>query len=109
MYKYKYYNSDNKVIAVSTFAGKPVRGVAKCNPNDTFSLEDGKALAEVRCDKKIATKRLKSAKAKLENALAVVKAARAFADNMIKYYDTAVAKLEEVTKAEEELLVKLSK
>lgn len=109
MYQYKFYNSNNKVIAVSTFAGKPVRGVAKCNPNDTFSLEDGKALAAARCDKKIATKRLKSAKAKLENALAVVRAARKFADSMVSYYDTATVKLKEATKIEEELLTKLSK
>ena len=42
--KYKYYQAGNKVIAVSTFAGRTVRGVAKCNPKDNFDLEKGKML-----------------------------------------------------------------
>lgn len=28
--KYKYYHNGNQVIAVSTFAGKTVKGIAKC-------------------------------------------------------------------------------
>ena len=32
--KYKYYTAGNKVIAVSTYAGKTVKGVAKCDPKD---------------------------------------------------------------------------
>ena len=41
---YKYY-TDNKsiVVALSSYAGKPVKGVAKCNPDDQFDLDDGKA------------------------------------------------------------------
>ena len=36
-YSYQFYkdNSDN-IIAVSTYAGHTVRGVAKCHPNDEF-------------------------------------------------------------------------
>ena len=58
MTKYSFYtDGKTKVIAVSTCAGKAVRGVAKCDINDTFSLEKGKKLAAARCNEKIAKKR----------------------------------------------------
>ena len=58
MTKYSFYTDrKTKVIAVSTYAGKAVRGVAKCDVNDTFSLEKGKELAAARCNEKIAKKR----------------------------------------------------
>ena len=63
MTKYSFYtDGKTKVIAVSTYAGKVIRGVAKCDVNDTFSLEDGKKLAAARCNEKIAKKRLARAK-----------------------------------------------
>ena len=35
--KYKVFtNSKNEIIAVSTYAGKTVKGVAKCDPRDSF-------------------------------------------------------------------------
>lgn len=55
--KYKFYTNGNKVIAVSTYAGKTVRGVAKCDNRDEFDLEKGKKLAAARCALKIAKKR----------------------------------------------------
>lgn len=59
MTKYSFYtDGKTKVIAVSTYAGKVIRGVAKCDVNDTFSLEKGKKLAAARCNEKIAKKRL---------------------------------------------------
>ena len=58
MTKYSFYtDGKTKVIAVSTYAGKVVRGVAKCDVNDTFSFEKGKELAAARCNEKIAKKR----------------------------------------------------
>lgn len=30
--RYRFYVTDNKVICVSSYAGKTVRGVAKCDP-----------------------------------------------------------------------------
>ena len=58
MTKYSFYtDGKTKVIAVSTYAGKVVRGVAKCDINDTFSFEKGKELAAARCNEKIAKKR----------------------------------------------------
>ena len=52
--KYKFYTNGSRVIAVSTYAGKTVRGVAVCHAGDTFSLEKGKKLAALRCAEKIA-------------------------------------------------------
>ena len=63
MTKYSFYtDGKTKVVAVSTYAGKVVRGVAKCDVNDTFSLEKGKELAAARCNEKIAKKRFARAK-----------------------------------------------
>ena len=62
MTKYSFYtDGKTKVVAVSTYAGKVVRGVAKCDVNDTFSLEKGKELAAARCNEEIAKKRFASA------------------------------------------------
>jgi hypothetical protein len=62
-YKYKYVINEEKrtVVALSTFAGEVVRGVARCAPNDTWDIEAGKKLAEARCSAKIAHKRLRRA------------------------------------------------
>ena len=40
--RYNYYTTQNKVIAVSTYAGRTVKGIAKCDPRDTFSIDSGK-------------------------------------------------------------------
>ena len=55
--RYTYYICDNKVVCVSSFAKKKIKGIAKCSPNDTFDIEIGKQLSRSRCDLKIATKR----------------------------------------------------
>ena len=52
--RYKFYtNNKDIVIAVSSYAGKRVKGIAKLNPADTFDLEYGKRLAQYRCDIKV--------------------------------------------------------
>lgn len=63
MEKYKFYVSDKnrKVIAVSTYEGKAVRGVAKADPRDEFDVEKGKQLAAARCAEKIAKRRARRA------------------------------------------------
>ena len=105
MYNYKYYTSGNKVVATSTFAGRPVRGIAKCDPEDTFSLENGKKLAAARCDNKIALKRVKSAKNKLAKAVAALDAAKKQEEFMTAYYLDSVTKLDAST----EELIKILK
>ena len=87
---YTYYMDDpekpTKIIALSTFAGKSVRGIAKCSPNDTFNEEIGKKLAQLRCDARVASKRAVRAKEKVAQARAEVEAATKFLADMEDYY-----------------------
>lgn len=91
MYQYRYYNSDKTVVAVSTYAGKTVRGVAKCDPSDEFTLETGKKLASARCNVKIAAKRVKNAENKRNEAFAALEAAQKRVNEMNSYYNDAIA------------------
>ena len=84
-HKYKYYRANNKIICVSTFAGKPVRGVAVCSPNDEFDYDKGAKLARLRCDAKIATKRFNRADKKLAEANLALGKAKAYAEKMKSY------------------------
>ena len=82
-----YKNPEAKVVvAVSTFAGKTVRGVAKCHPNDKFDAEAGTKLALARCNLKVAQKRLARASRKVREAIIVQYNANSFLANMKDYY-----------------------
>jgi hypothetical protein len=85
--KYRFYQAGNKVIAVSTYAGKAVRGVAKTDPSDEFDFEKGKKLAAARCNAKVAEKRYRRAKGKIAEAETQVKDATRFYDKMRHYYE----------------------
>lgn len=90
MVKYIYYRSDNKIIALSTYAGKTVKGYAKCNPKDTFDNETGKALAAARCNVKVAVKRVKNAQKKWNESVQAYLKAEKHMHAMAKYYEDAV-------------------
>jgi hypothetical protein len=60
-YKYKIDEEKRTVVAMSTFAGKVITGVARCAPEDEFNIEVGKKIAAARCSVKIAEKRVKRA------------------------------------------------
>ena len=60
-YKYKIDENKRTIVAMSTFAGKIVAGVARCAPGDIFDIEAGKSIAAARCNLKIAEKRMKRA------------------------------------------------
>lgn len=84
--KYRFYSDDNgKVIAVSTYAGRFVRGSAKCAPGDKFNPEIGKQLAAARCNEKIAKKRHERAAAKYVEAVQQATAAVDYAKKMKEY------------------------
>lgn len=90
MARYKTYQaSDNKVVVVSHYAGRPVRGVAKCNPCDEFDAQKGEDLARLRCDKKIAEKRLARANAAYAEAEAAYVAAKERLEQMTEYKQDA--------------------
>lgn len=108
MYRYKFHNSDNKVIALGSFAGKVVRGIAKCDPEDTFSLEDGKELAKARCEAKIAHKREKYACDKLEEAYELFSKAQEHFEQMNEYWEKAHAERIEADKTVKEIFERLN-
>jgi len=90
MFNYKYIVTGNKVIALSTYAGKTVKGIAKCAPGDEFDVEKGKDLATARCANKIAHKRLNRAFKKLGLAKEELQAAEDFYQRMTDYWTNAV-------------------
>lgn len=94
MYNYKYVTAGNKVIALSTFAGKTVRGVAKCAPGDVFDEEKGKDLATARCAYKIALKRQKRANKKYKAAADEYAKALKFLKQMETYVNRAEGELD---------------
>jgi hypothetical protein len=84
-YKYNVSESDRKVECLSSFAGKPVSGVAKCDPGDNFSVETGKKLAKARCDYKVSKKRKKKAYQNYARALKDFEAAKERLYNASEY------------------------
>lgn len=90
MSRYRIFRDNKgKVIVASSYAGKIVRGVAKCNENDTYNEDTGIALATARCDVKIANKRVKRAMAKYDAATKAVNNATAAWEKAIKYLTNA--------------------
>ncbi len=99
--KYKFYtDGSNKMVAVSTYAGKTVRGVAKCDPRDTFDVEVGQNLAIARCAMKIANKRYARAQREFEKAEQEVAKALVRLNKMENYVNDARS---EVTEAKRNL------
>lgn len=89
--KYKFYVSprESKVIAVSSYCGRKVTGVATCAPEDKFDLKKGMALAAARCNLKVAEKRMKRAAQKHEEANEILLAAGEYLTKMRKYHEDA--------------------
>lgn len=88
--KYRFVQTGNKTIAISSYAGKTVRGVAKCDPRDVADSEMGKQIAALRCAKKIARRRSVRAERKLEEAARMVKQAQRRYEDMINYRNDAI-------------------
>lgn len=101
MEKYKFIvhelaDGRQEVLALSTYAGKTVRGKAICHPNDSFDLETGKKLAALRCAQKIEAKRVKRARNCVRCAVDYLADAQAFQRDMLAYYGEAVHEQEAV-------------
>lgn len=87
--KYRFFQNGNKVIAVSTYAGKTVRGVAICHENDKFDLEKGKEIAATRCAIRIADKRLANAERRIDEAYDSIDRAEHEKRKAIEFYEDA--------------------
>lgn len=96
MARYRFVRSDNKIICLSTYAKRVVRGIAKCSPNDNFDLEIGEKLAQLRCDEKIADKRLKRAESKYFEAIGNLNNARDYYFAMEQYWNNARVQYDEI-------------
>lgn len=81
---YKYYTQGNKVHAVSSFGGKPVRATATCHENDEYDYNTGCKVAAKKCNVKVATKRLRHAEDRYKDAT----------DKYLAAYEEYVAALE---------------
>lgn len=95
-YQFKVFEKTNEdgskssvVVALSTYAGKVVKGVAKCIASDPFSLEKGKQLAAARCDFKVCKKRRNRAEQKYNSACLAVESLSQYATKMGNYYSDA--------------------
>lgn len=97
--RYKYFYSGNQVVCVSTFAGRRVRGVAKCDPTDTFDEDKGAMLAKLRCDLKIAKKRKKRAIEKYNDAYDAYIKAGDYVDAMGLYFADAQIEYDNLQKS----------
>lgn len=95
-------NQPTKVIVLSKYAGKDVRGIAKCSPNDKFDLKTGETLAKLRCDEKVAWKRVKRAQRKVAEAAEELRVASEFYEDMNSYLDRSINEYNEVIDALQE-------
>ena len=85
-----------KVIVLSKYAGKDVRGIAKCSPNDKFDIETGRELATLRCDEKVAYKRYQRAQRKVAEAREEVRKATNWLAEMEDYLSRSMTEYNEV-------------
>lgn len=104
--KYKYYTDDKRVVAVSTYAKKNVRGVAVCNDDDVFDFDFGKKLAKIRCDRKINEKRLKYLNDRVEKFNALIDYFVCDRDNIINLINDTFDTIHELDLEEERILEK---
>lgn len=92
-YQFKVFEKTNAdgskssvVMALSTYSGKVVKGVAKCIASDPFDLEKGKQLAAARCDEKVCRKRKAQAIKKYKEAKRLFDEAQKHLCTMGDYY-----------------------
>lgn len=73
--KYHFYcDNGGTIVCATTYKKQMIRGVAKCNPDDEFSVDIGKKLAYLRCRHKFAKKKAMRARRAYKEA-AIAKAA----------------------------------
>lgn len=106
--KYRFYFAGNKIIAISTYAGKITRGVAICHPEDKFDKEIGKKLAAARCNEKIAQKRYNRAQSKYIEACKVRDAALLEVDKMKEYMNDSFIAMNEAAQTCDNIIKEIS-
>ena len=105
-YQFKNQNGGTTISAVSTYAGRTVKGYAKCRPEDNFDVEKGKELAAARCNLKVAEKRLNNASNKYMKASRAADEAIRYFEKMKQYYIDSVDQVDEAAAELRELISK---
>ena len=105
--KYKFYFAGNKIIAVSSYAGRQVRGVAICHPDDKFNIDTGKKIAAARCNHKIAEKRYARAQAKYLEAEKQVEVAKKHLAEMHNYMTDSYVAMNEAAQEHDRMIAEL--
>lgn len=102
--KYKFYvTSDNKTIAVTTYAGKTVKGVAKLDPRDGYNKGVGESIAAARCAVKVAGKRYKRAAKQAAKAAEEMSRAFKYFHKMSQYEADAMEQYKEAVRVAKEV------
>ena len=94
-----YYYHDTDVIATTTYCGKPVRAVAKCNPEDEYDRQFGEDLALARLNLKVAKKRRARSYEKMYAAADAHREALDFYYEMRNYNDAAIQEVKDAEAA----------
>ena len=93
--KYRFYHAtrdgQKQVIAVSTYAGRTVRGRATCAPEDSYDEQAGREIAAARCNQEIARRRYLRACARYNEAQRKYEEAMVFLNRMGEYLDDSQA------------------
>ena len=87
-----------EIIAIASYLGSVVKGYAKCDPRDTFDSTTGEMLAALRCNEKVAEKRMSNAVDKVSEAVVNLQKAQAEYDKAIKYLEHARSEYTEAGK-----------
>ena len=107
-HQFKNEKGGTTVVARTKYAGKTVKGYAKCRPEDEFDFEKGKKLAAARCNLKISQKRQANAANKYLEASAAVDKALEYYEKMKHYYMDAVDQVDEAAEELRNIIAKLS-
>ena len=91
-------NDVREIIALGSYLGSTVKGSAKCDPRDSFDANTGEMLAALRCNEKIAERRMRNAISKVDEALTVLEKAQAEYDKSSKYLAHAQLEYAEASK-----------
>ena len=103
-----YVDEKNKtVVAVCRYAGRNVRAVAKCSPEDTFDIAIGTELAIARCEWKVAKLKLQNAGSCYMKAAKAADEATLRLSKMKDYYMDSVDQLDAAGAAMQKVIEKL--
>ncbi len=96
-----------EILAMSTYAGKVVKGKAICHVNDNYDETKGTKLAVARCAEKIARKREARAARLLKKAQTQLAMAQKYVDDMARYHADACVEVAETQAELNDILAKM--